>query len=144
MVYPVSSPAPAAYITILVIALLLGVLMLSFGWSMSRVALVVGTEAVELRAPFYGRSIAMSAIDTEAVRVVDLAEESPLRPGLRTGGVGLPGFQLGWFRLQSGDRALLAVTDRSRVVYLPHADGIVLVSVDDPAGLVTQLGGARP
>ena len=80
-------------------------------------------DSVELRAPFYGRDSPKFTAHGR-VEVVDLADEPDLRPGLRTNGVGLPGFLLGWFRLSSGDRALLAVTDRSQVLYLPHADGV--------------------
>lgn len=145
MVYPVPSPAPAAYLTLLGVALFLTSLALGFawlGWSMSRVAVAVDADSVELRAPFYGRTIPRSSLLTDGVRVVDLADEPDLHPGLRTNGVGLPGFLLGWFRLASGDRALLAVTDRSQVLYLPHADGVVLASVSDPVGLVAELRAA--
>lgn len=144
MVYPVTAPSQAAWFTLLGIALLLGVLALGFawlGWSMNRVAVAVTPDAIELRAPFYGRVIPRATIATDELRVVDLNTDKDLQPGLRTNGVGLPGFLLGWFRLGNGDSALLAVTDRSRVVCVPHVDGVLLASVAEPVAMLETLGG---
>ena len=54
-------------------------------------------------------------------------------PRWKTNGVGLPGYQAGWFRLRRGGKALLFVTDRTRVVFVPTNEGYsVLLSVPDP------------
>ncbi len=51
----------------------------------------------------------------------------------RTNGAGLPGYQAGWFRLQSGEKALVFVTDLERVVYVPTNEGYsLLLSVEEP------------
>tara|TARA_B100000519_G_scaffold187619_1_gene184503 strand:+ start:435 stop:887 length:453 start_codon:yes stop_codon:yes gene_type:complete len=147
MVYPVPAPSQAAYLTLVGIAVFLAVFALGFawlGWSMNRVSVSVTDETVELRAPFYGRVILRDSITTSELRVVDLNSEPGLNPGVRTNGVGLPGFLLGWFRLDNGERALIAVTDRGRVVYVPYVEGLLLVSVADPAAMLDSLfGGAR-
>jgi hypothetical protein len=58
-------------------------------------------------------------------------------------GLGLPGYGAGWFRLAGGERALAFVTDRTRLAYVPTTAGYgLLLSVDDPDGLVAALRGA--
>ena len=37
----------------------------------------------------------------------------------RTDGAGLPGYGGGWFQLGNGDKALLFVTDKRRVIFCP-------------------------
>jgi hypothetical protein len=55
-------------------------------------------------------------------------------------GTGLPGYAAGWFKLRNGAKALLYVTDRSRVARIPTTEGyLVMVSVNDPAALIAQL-----
>ena len=45
----------------------------------------------------------------------------------------MPGYNAGWFRLKNGSKALLALTDRSSVVYIPTTeDYSILLSVADP------------
>ena len=54
--------------------------------------------------------------------------------------VGLPGYSEGWFRLVNGEKALLFVTDRSRVVYIPTKDGYsILLSTSKPEELLKSM-----
>jgi hypothetical protein len=96
---------------------------------------------------FYSRSIPRPAIRSEGVRAVDLEREPALRPRWRTNGVAIPGYQSGWFKLRNGERALLFVRDKRRVVYVPTSEGYsLLVSVDEPERVAAQLrqsGGGR-
>ncbi|MCI0512718.1 PH domain-containing protein, partial [candidate division KSB1 bacterium] len=58
--------------------------------------------------------------------------------------IGLPGFQLGWFKLRSGQRALAFLTDRTRVVYLPTTqDYVLLVSLQEAGQFISQLRAMR-
>ena len=66
--------------------------------------------------------------------------EPELRPRWRTNGVAIPGYQSGWFKLRNGERALLFVRDKRRVVYVPTSEGYsLLVSVDEPERVAAQL-----
>jgi hypothetical protein len=59
-------------------------------------------------------------------------------------GTALPGYQSGWFRLRNGEKALLYLTDRSRAVYIPTAEGYaVVLSPIDPDGFLTALKAMR-
>ena len=137
-------PAPSrAFIAIAILGALLLALLGLFAYiahSSRSARFEVGEEALRIRGALYGRSIPMDRIVVEEVRAVDLNEERRLQPTLRTNGVGLPGYSAGWFRLNEGGRALLFVTDRSRVVHIPTRDGYsVMLSVDRPDAFVASL-----
>lgn len=106
----------------------------------------VTSEGLRVRGDLYGRLIPRSELRLDQARRVDLARERALRPKWRTMGTALPGYQAGWFRLHSGEKALLYLTDRSKVVYIPTTDGYsLLLSPQDPDGFLAQLtdgGGA--
>ena len=88
----------------------------------------------------YSQSVPLRDLDLSKAEVVDLAQHSELRPELRTNGVGLPGYQAGWFKLRNGQKALLYLTARNEVVYLPTNDGYtLLLSVADPSAFLTSL-----
>jgi hypothetical protein len=58
-------------------------------------------------------------------------------------GTGLPGYSAGWFSLRNGEKALLFVTDRSRVVRIPTRDGYsLMVSPRHPQAFMEALRAA--
>ena len=100
----------------------------------------VSPSGLRLRGDFYGRTIPAADLQPEAARAIDLRAERALQPVTRTNGVAVPGYQAGWFRLRDGERALLYLTDPSRVAYVPTRAGYsVLVSVADPAAFLASL-----
>ncbi len=104
----------------------------------------VGPAGLRVRGTLYGRLVPAAALRAGAARRVDLAADPGLAPAARTNGLGLPGYGAGWFRLAGGGRALAFVTDRARLVHVPTAAGYaLLLSVDDPDGLVAALRAAR-
>ena len=97
-------------------------------------------DALVLRAPLYGRSIPLSAIDRSAARIVNFTNEPSLRPRVRTNGIGMPGCAIGWFKLRNKRKALLAVTNRQALVYLPTTlDYDVLLSLRQPQEFLDRL-----
>lgn len=110
----------------------------------SRGSLVeIGNGAVRLHGDMYGRTIPIADVRSDAARVVDLDAEPGLRPRLRTNGVGLPGYQAGWFQLSDGSRALLYLTDRRRAVHVPTTRGYaLLLSAEEPERFVDALRAA--
>src|SRR5690606_39239401 len=79
----------------------------------------VSPEGLRLRGDLYGRLIPAAELRVDEVRRVDFTTSPELTPRTRTWGTGLPGYQAGWFRLRSGEKALLFMTDRERAVYVP-------------------------
>ena len=100
----------------------------------------ISPAGLRLRGDVYGRMIPAATLDPRGARAVDLSTEQSLKPAMRTNGTGLPGFRSGWFRLNDGQKALLYVTDQSRVAYVPTRDGYaVMMSVADPDAFVATL-----
>lgn len=99
----------------------------------------LSAEGLRIRSPFYGRLITWREIDAATVRAVDLADAPELRPGMRTNGVGLPGYLAGWFSLKNGRDGLLFLTDRRHVAVVPTRTYTVLLSVEDAPAFVAAV-----
>jgi len=107
-------------------------------------SVAVGHDVLEIRGSLYGRRIPRSDLLLERARLVDLDRSPGVGLAQRTNGSGLPGYSVGWFRLDNSEKALVFVTDRRRVAYLPTRQGYsVLMSVLDPDGLFRALGAPR-
>lgn len=88
-------------------------------------ALVVDAGAARKRFP-------LATLRAGGLAVVNLAERTPLRPLIRTWGIGMPGLASGRFRLRNGDRALCILTGRERVAVMRADDGMwILLSLAD-------------
>src|SRR5262245_21628287 len=92
---------PIVLLTLVVIAVFTGM----------RARFDVSAAGLRLSGDFYGRTIPTADLRGGAARRVDIGADSEFRPTRRTMGTGLPGYRAGWFRLQSGEKALLYVTD---------------------------------
>lgn len=111
----------------------------------TRTRFEVSPAGLRLRGDLYGRMIPAAELKPGDARRVDLQTTTHLQPARRTFGTGLPGYQAGWFRLRSGERALVYLTDRTRAVYVPTTAGYaVLVSPDDPDGFVRAVAALAP
>jgi hypothetical protein len=100
----------------------------------------VSPEGLRIRGDLYGRFVPAGSLRTDAARRVDLRTAGDLRPRRRTLGTALPGYQSGWFRLASGEKALLYLTDQQKAVYIPTGDGYaLLISPDDPDAFLAAL-----
>jgi len=100
----------------------------------------VSPEGLRLVGDVWGRRIPARTLVVTDARVVDLQHEHELQPRRRTMGTGSPGYLSGWFRLRNGTKALIYVTDRTRVAYVPTTEGyVILLSVEDPDRFVRVL-----
>lgn len=128
-----SGPYMFIWIFSVVIGLILvGVigLLISFGYQARHASFTVNDQGLRISPGLYGRFIPKEDINAEGVKVINLNVESEYKPKWRTNGVGLPGYSAGWFKLQNKEKALLFVTDRSSLVYIPtNKDYSVLLSV---------------
>ena len=96
---------------------------------------------LRVESTFYTREAPLADFALHDARVVDLRERTELRPMLKSNGYALPGFHSGHFRLRDWKRrAFCLVTDPSKVLALPHADGRVwLLSFEHPQAVLDIL-----
>jgi len=97
-------------------------------------------DQLRIRGDLYGRTISYDRLLTADARVVDLRGEPSLAPVSRRVGTGLPGYRAGWFRLRNGQKALVYVTDMTRVVFIPTRENYaILFSAQQPDALLAEL-----
>lgn len=132
-IYGIVPATLGPYVFILIFSLFLLVIIGVFvfiGYSSRHVSYGVSDQGLHIKGGFYGRFIPREEISAEEVKVINLDIDAEYKPKLRTNGIGLPGYSEGWFRLKNNEKALLFVTDRSNVVYIPtRKDYSVLLSV---------------
>jgi hypothetical protein len=143
-------PASSSVITFIwVIGLVIGVIIIgvvgllaSFGYQSRHATFTVNDEGLRISPGIYSRFIPKEQIDAAGVRVLNLNVDTDYKPKWRTNGAGLPGYSAGWYKLQNKVKALLFVTDRSSVVYIPTTENYsVMLSVqyaDEFAELLQQ------
>ena len=131
------APASAApLITILALGIFL-ILLLGFfafiGYSVRNTKFEVSEQGLRIKGGIYGRFIPKENLVDGEVKIINLNLQKEYKPKLRTNGIGLPGYSEGWFKLKNNEKALLFVTDYSKVVYIPTDKGYsVLLSVSNP------------
>lgn len=128
-----ASSGPFIFLLVIALVLILVIGLLAFiAYSSKNVRFEVSDEGLRISRSFYGRFIPRGEIAAEAVRIIDLNVDSEYKPKRRTNGAGLPGYAEGWFKLLNKEKALLFLTDRSRVVYIPtKKDYSVMLSVKE-------------
>lgn len=108
---------------------------------------VLSDAGLDFRGDVYGKHLGWGELLVDSARIVDLAHEPALRPRSRRIGTAMPGYNSGWYTLQNGEKALLYVSARDRVIYLPTTKGYsVLLSPDAPEAMLAELqrrGAAR-
>lgn len=112
--------------------ILIGVigLFISIGYQARHAGFTLNDQGLRIGPGLYGRFIPKDDIKKDGVRVVNLNVEADYQPKWRTNGAGLPGYAAGWFKLKNKEKALVFLTDRSRVVYIPtNKNYSVLLSV---------------
>lgn len=103
-----------------------------------RIALENGVLVVA--ATFYTRKTPVAALDLAQARIANLDERTEFRPGMKSNGYSLPGFQAGHFRLRNRAKAFCLLTRQQRVLILPQQDGsFLLLSPEQPQALLDAL-----
>jgi len=142
-VFPIVPASSGPLMVLIPLAiLLLGLVAMSawFVYSSRHAQFEISSEGLRITGALYGRFIPASELLVGGARTLDLKPDCPYRLRRRTNGVGLPGYQAGWFKLNNGERALAFITDSSRVVCVPTTQGYsVLLSVADPQAFLNAL-----
>lgn len=111
----------------------------AFVYFLLRNEIFLDDKALTVKAAFYERSVNLAEIKWADSRIIDHAREPELMPATRVNGIGLPGYQAGWFRLQNGTRAFLLRT-HGPLAYLPdRSGGVFLLSVTKKSPLFEKI-----
>ena len=142
-VFPIIPATTKAWWFIAIICIVLAavfILMLYIGISFQNSKVIVEGDRIKLVGDLWGRSIPFSKLELAKAKITDLGHDSEYRPKWRTCGTGLPGYASGWFKLANKEKALLYVTRRENVVYIPTTDGYsLLLSVQEPERFLKML-----
>lgn len=126
---------------IIAVVLLLSLVPLGYtAWSTRHVNCTVSPEGLRIQGDMYGRLIPLKSLVLDQAVTTNLTTDKEHQAKWRTNGVGLPGYASGWFKLRNGEKALLFVTDKTRVARIPTTEGYtVMLSVADPLALIDAL-----
>jgi Bacterial PH domain len=114
-----------------------------FAFEQRRSTIVVTDRNVILKVPIYGRTMELGRLIPDSLRKVTMKDPERYRLTLRTNGLGVPGYQLGWFRTKGAGRVLAAISGNDLVVWQTRDDYGVIVSPQDCDGLIAALGANR-
>jgi hypothetical protein len=143
-IFGITPASQGAYTFIVVLSVVLGLIFLgiialfiSFGYQARHAVFTVSDQGLSIGPGLYGRFIPRDDIDKSGVKIINLDAEPEYQLKWRTNGVGLPGYAAGWFKLRNKEKALVLVTGRSGVVYIPtNKNYSVLLSVQDAGAFV--------
>ena len=130
---------------IIAACLLLGGAFLGWiAWSASALSVSIEGDDLHIQAPLYGRSVPIHVLDLDRARIERLDKQSEIRPRIRTNGIGMPGYGVGWLRLKNREKALAVLVGKGEVLYLPTSEGYaILLGVREPRQLLDALIAAR-
>jgi len=136
-----ASPKPLWFLAIICVILTVVLLALAYTAYSSRNSRVeIEKDRIRLVGDFWGREIPFKLLDVAGARILDLTRNVGYSPKRRTLGTGIPGYASGWFRLRSGEKALVYLTRRHDVVYMPTSGGYsLLLSVEEPQSFIEAL-----
>ena len=127
-------------VLILAMQALVALLILAILLPMWRRQVAFDGKQLRVKATYYSRQSPLSEFRLDQARVVDTREHTEFKPMLKTNGFGLPGYWAGHFMLRDKRKAFCLVTDVSKVLALPHADGRVwLLSFEHPQAVLDIL-----
>jgi hypothetical protein len=97
-------------------------------------------DGLEVVTTFYRQRLALSQLQLDRARVIELGEHPELRPWLKSNGFALPGFRSGWFRTRGLKKLFLATAGGQRLLWLPTTRGdALLLQPQRPQALLERL-----
>jgi len=107
---------------------------------MHRHRLQVDDKGLAIATTFYRRQLALSDLQLDTARVVDLDEHPELKPMIKSNGMALPGFRSGWFRSRGFKKLFVASAGATRLLWLPTRKGYdLLLQPRQPQALLDRL-----
>ncbi|GIU33297.1 hypothetical protein L2719_09195 [Shewanella schlegeliana] len=123
----------------------IGLLMLTlfaFSWVFYKAddsKLIIGEEMLTLDVPFYPMTLPLSEVEIKGIKRLDWQREPDLKLDFRQNGVGMAGYQLGWFRLSNKQKAFVAMSEEQNLVMIPTLRGYwIILSLQEPDKLLSR------
>jgi hypothetical protein len=102
-------------------------------------SVTIANGFLTIKSLFYGKSIPIGEINVVGIKQLNLNNDRNYNIKIRTNGIGLPNYHVGWMKLHNRNKALVYLTDKTNVVLIPTNDYDVLISTDDFTGITTAL-----
>lgn len=136
----------STFLSLLIVApvIAIGLLMAWFAVAQRQSTVSIRDRQVVIKLPLYGRTMALEEIDASSLAKLDLSSDQSFRLQWRTNGLGIPGYNLGWFRTRGAGKALAALTGTEAVKWTTTGGYSVLLSLDDADGFLAALHEALP
>jgi hypothetical protein len=116
---------------VLVIALIAVAASLAVIYLLPKPTLEVSGGVLTINSMFYGKTVPVAEINTDGIRQLNLLTDKDYDVRIRTNGIGLPNYYVGWMRLNNGNKALAYLTGKKSVVLIPAKGYDILISTDD-------------
>ncbi|MDR1363435.1 MAG: PH domain-containing protein [Spirochaetaceae bacterium] len=123
-----------AIISVLIlIIILVGLIILlpAVFYSMRNTSLSLTNKEIIIKSAIYGKKIPLKNVIIDGIKKINMNEDNEYNISIRTNGIGLPNFKLGWMRLKNGKKALVYLTDRNSVVLIPTNEYLILFSMEN-------------
>lgn len=107
-------------------------------YSVTRNEITLRKGTLHLKGGAFHERIELTAITY--AEIIDIEHNKERAPVMRENGLGLPGFQIGWFTLANGACAFVMRSGGKRMVYIETSqDFRVLLGVKNPEKLLAQI-----
>jgi hypothetical protein len=109
-------------------------------WTVRRRHVVLDGDLLTVAAGFNTAQVRIADLDIAAAQIVNLTDNTLLRPGMKSFGTAMPGLHAGHFHLRNRSRGFILLTDRTKVLALPERSGrMLLLSLERPQALLDAL-----
>jgi len=101
---------------------------------------IIAEKTLDIQASLYSRKIQLDQIKRNEIKLVNIINNLNWSPKWRTNGIGFSGYKEGWFKLHNGEKGLLFMTDKRKVVLIPTINNYyIMVSPTNPTEFIQAL-----
>ena len=125
---------PIIILVLILLGLLIGIL-----FSIKYTSISIKNNEIIIKTFLYGRKIPINDVLINEIQTINLNQNKDYSISIRTNGIGLPNFHIGWMRLNNGKRALVYLTNRENVLLMPTKDFVVLFSMERTEEFINRI-----
>ncbi|ABZ75008.1 conserved hypothetical protein [Shewanella halifaxensis HAW-EB4] len=101
--------------------------------------LIIGDDTLTLDVPFYAITLPLAEVKIKEIQRLDWQRDPDLKLESRHNGVGMAGYQLGWFKLSNKQKAFVAMSEEQNLVMIPTLRGYrIILSLQEPDRLLSR------